>query len=155
MTFNPRLTEAKLAVGAIHPEEMPALACDVLESGLDGPSIVRVAALINPSGWEIDQLMPRFMEEAGLKTISLQEASIRLAKELANRILSEGLDPLRFTRNLELLWIQSEYAEAIQDVGSLDDQKSTAQYIGQTEDELREYAGHVLRALTCGDLPSI
>jgi hypothetical protein len=147
MTFDPELIEAKLAVRSIHPEQMPTLACDALEAGHDGFAIRRAAALINPSGWEIDQLMPKFMAEAGLKMISPQEASIRLARHLANRILSEELDPLRFTRDFELLWIQSEYAEAIQDVGSLEDQKAIAEYVGQTEGELREYAMNALRSL--------
>jgi len=44
---------------------MPALTWDALEAGLDGPSIRRLAALINPSGWETDQIVPSFMAEAG------------------------------------------------------------------------------------------
>jgi hypothetical protein len=151
MTFDPKLIEAKLAVGSIPPEEMPGLACDTLEAGCDGPAIRRVAALINPSGWEIDQIMPKFMAEAGLETIQPQEASFRLANHLANWILSEKLDPLRLTRDFYLLWIQSEYAKALQDVGVLDDQKAIALYVGQTEGELREYARNVLRSLVCGD----
>jgi hypothetical protein len=150
VTFDSKIIEAKLALGTIGPEKMPALAWDALEAGHDGPSIRRVAALVNPSGWEIDQLMPKFMAEAGLQVIPLQEASIRLAKHLATRILSEGLDPLKFSRDFETLCIRSDYAKAIQDVGVLDDQMFIT---GQTEAEFREYARNVLRELTCDDLP--
>src|SRR5215472_14258291 len=102
MPFDPRLVEAKIALGRISPDELPSVAWDVLEAGLDGPFIRRLAALVNPSGWEADQIMPAFMAEAGLKTISRQEAAVRLARQVARRILSEGLDPAVHTRDFEL-----------------------------------------------------
>ena len=49
VSFDPKLVEAKLALKRIGPDEMPALAWDVFEAGLDGPSIRRLAALTNPS----------------------------------------------------------------------------------------------------------
>lgn len=150
MTFDPQSIEARITLGTIRPEEMPALAWDALEAGFDGPCIRRVAALISPSGWEIDQQMPGFMAEAGLKNILLEEASIRLARQLASRILSEGLDPLEYSKDFELLWIKSDYAKAIQDVGSLDDQKAIAL---QTEAKLREYARSLLLELVSDCVP--
>jgi hypothetical protein len=147
MSFDPLLVEAKLALRRISPNEMPPLAWDALEAGLDGPSIRRLAALVNPSGWETDQIIPAFMEEAGLKSISSEEACVRIARDLARRILSEGLDPLAYTRYFERLWIDADYPRAIQDVGMLDDAKATAEYVGQSETELHEYARGVLAAL--------
>lgn len=94
--------------------------------------------------------MPGFMAEAGLKNILLEEASIRLARQLASRILSEGLDPLEYSKDFELLWIKSDYAKAIQDVGSLDDQKAIAL---QTEAKLREYARSLLLELVSDCVP--
>jgi hypothetical protein len=98
--FDPQLLEAKLALDMIGPEEMPSLAWEALEAGLDGRYIRRLAALVNPSGWETDQIESAFMAEAGMQRISKQEASIRMARHLAARILSEGLrvpgNPLRF-----------------------------------------------------------
>lgn len=119
MSIDPHLIEAKLALGMIGPDEMPTLAWDVLEAGLDGPSIRSLAALVKPSGWETDQIVPAFMAEAGLRSISPQEASVRLARQLANRILVGGLDPLTYTRDFEALWIKADYAAAIQEVGLL------------------------------------
>ncbi|MGA9668116.1 MAG: hypothetical protein WBQ94_02855 [Terracidiphilus sp.] len=147
MPFDLQLIEAKLALGMIGPDEMPALAWDALEAGLDGRSIRRLAALIQPSGWETDQILAAFMAEAGMKSISPSEASIRVARQLARRILSEKLDPLAYSRDFELLWIKADYPTAIQEVGSLDDQKAVAEYIGQSEAELRDYARSVLSAL--------
>jgi hypothetical protein len=137
----------------IGPDEMPALACDVLEAGLDGPSIRRVAALVLPSGWETDQIMPAFKAEAGLRSVSVREASTRLARQLALRILSEELDPLIYTRDFESLWIRADYPTEMQELGSLDDQKSVAEYIGQTEAELRGNALGVLRTFAAANEP--
>jgi hypothetical protein len=127
----------------IYPEEMPSLAWDALEAGFDGPFIRRLAALDHPSGWETDQIASAFMAEAGLKRISIQDASIRIARQLANQILTEGLDPLAYTRYFELLWTRAEYPREIQDVGCLDDARSWL-----TDEELLKESRRVLIALT-------
>jgi hypothetical protein len=142
--FDPNLVEAKLALGRIGPEEMPALAWDALEAGLDGPAIRRMAALVNPSGWQTDQIIPAFMKEAGLQRISIEKASVRMARNLARRILCEGLDPLAYSRDFELLWIHSDHPRAIQDLGMLEDQKYL---VHQTEAELRADARGMMLAL--------
>jgi hypothetical protein len=151
LSFDPQLVEAKLALGSIGPEKMPNLAWDALEAGLGGPSIRRLAALVNPSGWEVDQFVPAFMVEAGLKSISLREASVRLARQLASRILSEGLDPLLFTRDFEALWLGGDYPSALAEIGYLHEQKEIAEFTGQTETELREYARSLLLALASSE----
>jgi hypothetical protein len=151
VAFDPQLVEARLALGLIGPDQMPALAWDALEAGLDGPSIRRLAALISPSGWEADRIIPAFMAESGLKSISPQEAAIRVARQLARRILLEELDPLSYSRDFEALYIRADYPKAIQEVGSLDDQKAVAVHMGQSEAELREYARGVLRSLAATD----
>jgi hypothetical protein len=153
--FDSQLVEAKLALGIISPDEMPPLAWDALEAGFDGPSIRRLAALIKPTGWETDPIIPAFMAEAGMKSISREEGSIRVAVQLARRILREELDPLAYSRDFELLWIRADYPTAIQEVGSLDDQKAVAKYMGQSEAELREYAQSVLLALVATDEPKL
>ena len=129
----------------IGPGEMPALAWDAMEAGLDGRFIRRLAALVRPTGWETDQILPAFKAEAGLNSISVAEASVRLARHLAIRILSEELDPLVYSRDFEVLWIRADYSSEIQELGSLDDQKAIAEYIGQSEAELRQFSLSVLR----------
>src|ERR1700691_2003983 len=146
--FDSQLVEAKLALKMIGPEEMPPLAWDVLEAGLDGPFIRRLAALVNPSGWETDQIESAFMAEAGMKRISIGDASIRIARQVAIRILSERLDPLEHTRDFELLWIRAEYPAEIQEVGSLEDAKAW-----MTDADHRENARSVLLALAARGEP--
>jgi len=148
--FDSQLVEAKLALNMVGPEEMPSLAWDALEAGLDGPFIRRLAALVNPSGWETDQIESAFMAEAGMKRISAGEASIRIARQLAIRILSEGRDPLEHTRNFELLWIRAEHPAEIQEAGCLDDAKAW-----MTDAELREHARSVVLALAATGEPKL
>jgi|HubBroStandDraft_6_1064221.scaffolds.fasta_scaffold353026_2 hypothetical protein len=143
--FDSQLVEAKLALNMIGPEEMPSLAWDALEAGLDGLFIRRLAALINPSGWETDQIESAFMAEAGLKRISIGEASIRIARQIAIRILSDGRDPLAHTRDFYLLWVRAEYAAEIQEIACLDDAKAW-----MTEADLRKEARDLLIALVAG-----
>lgn len=149
--FDSQIIEARLALGLIGPEETPALAWDALEAGLDGPSIRRLAALIKPSGWEVDQIIPAFMAEVRMNNISRQEASTRIAVQLARRILREELDPLTYPRDFEARCIQADYPTEIQEVGSLEDQKAVAEFIGQSEAELRQYARDVLVALIAAE----
>jgi len=147
VTFDPKLIEAKLTLKRIGPEQMPSLACDALEAGLDGPSIRRLAGLINPSGWEMDQILRKFMAETGLGQIPLSVAALRLASDLAQRILSEGLDPLNFTGHFYRLFVDAAYPAAIQEAAFLDDEKEILDYTGQTKAEFREHARQVLSAL--------
>ena len=127
---------------------MPALAWDALEVGLDGPRIRRMAALTNPSGWEVDQILPAFMAETGLNAIAPLEAALRMARELAHQVLSAKLDPLKYTKDFEWLWIQTGYPRELQDAGMLDDRKYIdIEYMGETEAGFREYARSVLLAL--------
>jgi hypothetical protein len=147
VAFDQKLVEAMLALGRIDPANMPSIAWDALEAGLDGRSIRKLAALESPSGWEADQVLPNFMAEAGLKRISREEASVRLARHLARRILAEGLDPLAYTSEFELLWIKAGYPRELQEAGGLDDQKYLAESVGQTEAELRTHARSVMITL--------
>jgi hypothetical protein len=121
MPFNRYIIEAKLALGALHPEEFPAVAMDALEAGFDGPVTRRTAILVMPSGWEVDQLKESLMAEWGLHEIEKGVACARLAQELAREILREGKDPLLSTRAFERLWIDSGYSRNIQELGTLVD----------------------------------
>ncbi|HEX4008288.1 MAG TPA: hypothetical protein VHX60_19100 [Acidobacteriaceae bacterium] len=138
----------------ISPEEMPALAADALEADLDGRPIRRMAALNNPSGWDVDQVLPGFMEEAGLSLIATGEAALRIARDLARRILQKGSDPLAYAREFEAILIRSDYASEIRAVGNLDDDQYAAEAMGRTEDAFRKFARGVLIALVERAIPS-
>jgi hypothetical protein len=107
VSFDPRIVEAKLTLGQIGFSELPALAVEALEAGFDGPAIRRMAALVRPTGFETDELLARFMSDAGLVQIDPGEACTRLAVELATDILSHKLDPLPYLGRLESWFMQA------------------------------------------------
>ena len=121
MPFRPRIVEARLALKLIRPEEFPPLSMDALEAGLDGPVIRRLAGLIQPTGYEVDMYVERFMAEAALAHIPTDTAASRLAHEIARETLRNNSDPLRATRELARLWIATDYAHSISQLGTLDD----------------------------------
>jgi len=94
MPFDPQEFAAKVSLGEIPSEERPSLAQDALEAGFDGPALVRMAVLTKPSGWEVDQFVPRVLEELKVLKPKTAEAAIFLVKKLAWRILETNEDPL-------------------------------------------------------------
>lgn len=73
-----------------------------------------------------------------------------MARQLAIRILNEGLDPLAYARDFELLWIRAEHPVEIQEVGCLEDAKAW-----MTDAELRMQARELLLALVAGSEPKL
>ena len=55
MAFEPLAVEARLALNLIASTDMPALAWDAIEAGLDGPAIGRMAALEFPTFFEVQE----------------------------------------------------------------------------------------------------
>jgi hypothetical protein len=61
--FDRELTEAKLALDLIASADMPSIAWDAWEAGLDGPAITRLGALERPTYFEVSEVLPRVMQE--------------------------------------------------------------------------------------------
>jgi hypothetical protein len=137
MAFDPRVVEAQLALDLIYSLDMPRLAWDALEAGLDGPAIRRLAALDFPTSFQIRDVLPRAIEEMHLRKISQGEAALRLAKIRAEEILRSNADPFKHLRDFEQLWIQTDYCRELQDCGNLDDEVNVARHMGQSELEIR------------------
>jgi len=151
MAFNKKIVEAKLALGAIHPEDFPAVAIEALEAGVDGPVTRRVAGLIRPTGFEMDELKAAFMAEAGLAEIDAKLAAARLAQDLAREVLRKGKDPLRYTGAFMRLWIAADYAETVQDLGTMDDE---VYLYGANEEAAREMVrARLVEIAEAPDLP--
>ena len=147
MSFDPKVVEAQLALDRIYALDMPKLAWDALEAGLDGPAIRRLASLDFPTPFQIRDVLPLAMEEMHLAKISQGEAALRLAKIRASEILQSGADPLSHLRDFEQLWIQTDYCRELQDCGNLDDEVNVARCTGTPEAEIREWLLERLRKL--------
>lgn len=146
MIFDPRLVEAKIALQQIGFQEFPALAGDALEAGFDGPAIRRMAALVQPTGFETDELLHRFMLEAELAAISPFAACVRLAIQLATEILDRNLDALPYLGKFERWFMLADYPAEFQELGLLEEDAYVMKYSGSSEDEIRAWVLERLQA---------
>lgn len=145
VSFDRQLIEAKLALNLIASPDMPRIAWDALEAGIDGPATRRLAVLERPTYFEVAEVLPRVMKEWEIAQIPIGEAALRLAQDIAQDILRCSKDPLRYTRDLEGLWVRADYAKALQSLGTLDDEVLIAQSGGQSLALIREWVTDRLR----------
>lgn len=145
MPFDREQIEARLALDLIPSADMPQIAQDALEAGLDGPATLRLAILERPTYFQVAEVLPRVLNELGLAQITIGEAAFRVAKETAREILRNGDDPLRHARAFELLWVRSNYAKEIQTLGTLHDEVWIAQSMGRSDEQIRDWATSVLK----------
>jgi hypothetical protein len=122
VAFDREFVETQLAMKLVRYEDMPKIAWDALEAGLDGRAIRRLAALVQPGWSELERVLPAAMVEMGLREISAEEAAIRFARHRARELVSTGEDPLPYSREFEWLWIQSGYATELMRLGTIDDE---------------------------------
>jgi hypothetical protein len=147
MHFNRRIIEARLALKLITSDDMPKLAWEAMEAGHDGPGLRRLGAMIKPSWSEVESVLPNALKEMQLADITVEEAAYRLVKQRAQEILDSGKDPLRFTREFELLWIHAGYPKEIQAFGTLDDEVNVARQMGRSDDDIRSWLNKTLKEL--------
>ena len=142
--FDPAVFEAELALGFIPTEEMPRRAQDALEAGYDGAGVVRMAVLEKPSGWEVDQVVPRMLEDLGLRRIDVADAAVRLGRVRAERILASGEDPLQSAAYFDDLAKRADYPVELMDcVSYFDDVRA----FDLDDEKIREIALGQLREL--------
>jgi hypothetical protein len=145
VAFDRDQIEAKLALNLIASAEMPQVALDALEAGLDGRAIRRLAILERPTYFEVADVFPSLIQELGLTQITIGEAALRVAKQIVREILNKGDDPLPHLRDFESLWVRSGYADQIRCVGTLDDEVWIAQSTGRSDEETRDWVKSILR----------
>jgi hypothetical protein len=147
MPFDREIIEARLALDLISSTDMPKVAWDALEAGLDGPAIRRLAALENPTWFQVKEVLPRATEEMELGKVSIGEAAYRIARRRAEEILETGTDPTRITRELEYLCIRASWPGELSGYGSLDDEVYLARDSGRSEPEIRDWLIQLLKDL--------
>jgi hypothetical protein len=147
MAFEPKVVEAKLALGMIVTTDMPRMAWDALEAGYDGPGIRRLAALDFPTYFQVREVLPRVMEELGIAELTAGEAAHRLAKLRAQQILSSTGDPRRHLEDFWVLWVKAKYCRELAQVGSMADDVDVAYYSGESDAQTRAWVLERLRAM--------
>jgi hypothetical protein len=147
MVFDPRLAEAQITLNRISSGDLPKLAWDALESGLDGPSIRRLGALQLPTAFQIDEVLPAALKEMGLRTISNVDAAVYLARLRAREILRKNSDPLQHLRDFEQLWVESDYCAELQEYGNLADDVYVARFTKESETDICAWVTDRLKRL--------
>ena len=147
MPFDRSFIEAQLALKLISAEDMPKLAWDAMEAGMDGPALRRLGAMVKPSWSEVECVLPNARKEMQLTEVKIKEAACRLARRHAQEILETGKDPLLFTREFEFLWIHAGYPTEIAAYGTLRDEGSVARQMGRSERDIRIWLTKTLEEL--------
>jgi len=147
MAFDRKRIEAELALDLIPCSEMPRIAWDALEAGMDGRAIRRLAALENPTFFQVQDVLPGACEEMQLKKLSPGAAALRIAALWANDILIDDQDPQQHCAKFSQLWINSGYPHEIASIGNLDDDIWVAQSCGQSDREIRQWVTDRLREI--------
>ena len=149
MPFDPASFEAEVALKLIPTERLPMVAQDALESGFDGPHVLRMAILEPFAGWGIDQALPPMLAELGCQTIPPKEAALRLAQIRARRILETGEDPLPSIPYFYRLMLAADYPEELTELGYFDDDDI---FFSDDPEEKRKRAREALEELLSPEL---
>jgi hypothetical protein len=147
MPFDREIVEARLASDLISSNEMPKVAWDTLEAGLDGPAIRRLAALDNPTWFQVQEVLPKATQEMHLAKVTVGETAYCLARQRAQQILETGADPTHYTRELESLCIRADWPNELSGYGGLDDELYIARENGRPEAEIRNWLIERLKEL--------
>lgn len=148
MPFDPATFEAEVALKLIPTERLPAAAQDALEAGCDGPHVLRMAILEPSAVWAIDQALPPMMEELGLRSISPEEAALKLACQRAQRLMETGEDPMPSMPYFHRLLVTGDYPDELYELAYFDDEDS---FYASDEEKLK-YAREALENLLSPEL---
>ena len=148
MPFDPKLVEAQLALRRIGTTDMPKLAWDALEAGLDGPATRRLAALHFPTFFEVREILPKLMQEWGITELPPAQAAMQLAKRRAREILQSNEDPLNHAGDFFQMWVEAGYCRELADYGELAEEVYVALECGEPENQIRARLLEKLKALT-------
>ncbi|HEX9198587.1 MAG TPA: hypothetical protein VF865_03450 [Acidobacteriaceae bacterium] len=124
MPFDPQQFAAEVSLGLIPSESFPSVAQDALVAGFDGKWIRRMAILETPSGWEIDQVLPKMLADLSTQFPGKEEAALLLAKIRVHRIQQTTEDPLKSIGYFNQLYLNADYPTGLQELGWIEDHYS-------------------------------
>jgi hypothetical protein len=147
MPFDRELVEAQLALQRIGTTDMPKLAWDALEAGLDGPATRRLAALHFPTFFQVREILPRLLLEWGMAQLSREQGALQLAKRRAREILQGNEDPFKHTYDFFSLWVETDYSRELAEYAELAEEVSIAFDSREPYDQVRDWFLEKLKAL--------
>jgi len=102
-----QLIAARWACHDLHGEEMPGIAADFLEAGLDSPALIRLAGETQVScSADVEGLVGRVIREFCLPyPFTENQAQLILSRQIAREVIAGDRDPWRAANYLEkVLW---------------------------------------------------
>ena len=93
--------EARHYLGDLDPEEMPGVALRALESGYHGPALLELARMSSPTVLNAGNLFERALGEAGRPSLPKEEAGLRVARNVARKIISGEVHPYE---GAQMIW---------------------------------------------------
>src|SRR5690242_860892 len=88
------ILQAKWQLNLLRSDDIPELATQILETGLESPALIELAGLISPDRWEVTPLIEEAFSQESLRPISNEAAQWRLAYETAREIVDGRVTPL-------------------------------------------------------------
>ena len=109
--------------GTSYPEDMPSFAADALEAGFDGSALRRLAGLVKPTSWDVDNLFVAAIDEIGVIEVrNREEAVFRLAKVVAENILDGSMDAFEGAHRLSRYAMEAGYPDGLAEFDQLADE---------------------------------
>jgi hypothetical protein len=102
----PELIAARWAAGEIRPEQTPGLAADMLESGLDTPSMCRLAGEMHVGcRADVEGLVVEMLKELGVKIPDSEvEAKALSTRQIAREVIAGMRNPWKAAQELKSIW---------------------------------------------------
>jgi len=98
------LEHARFTVGRLPGEHLPAIACEMLASGLDSPALAEVAGLSHPTLRDSAELFSRALRETGFPELTTEQAWAIVLRDVLDRISQSRVEPYAGALEVCSLW---------------------------------------------------
>ena len=89
------LVHAQWMLDLFPARQIPEFAAQAMMQGFDGPNILELASFHRPDRWDIKpEVFEAAIREMGRQPLSVAQAALRLAREVALRILRDQASPV-------------------------------------------------------------
>jgi hypothetical protein len=102
----PELIAARWAAGDLRPEQTPGIAADMLESGLDTPSMRRLAGEMRVGcRADVEELVIKMLRELGAEVPDSEvEAKMLSTKQISREVIAGMRNPWKAAHELKIIW---------------------------------------------------